>query len=55
MLRRSIDLLKMWIDGFYVIDFQQNDQLYKLFEQFIDREVFIGMTLFLFFFEIIIF
>ena len=46
MLRRSIDLLKMWIDGFYVIDFQQNDQLYKLFEQFIDREVFIGMTLF---------
>jgi hypothetical protein len=39
MLRRSIDLLKMWIDGFYVIDFQQNDQLYKLFEHFIDKEV----------------
>ena len=39
MLARTIDLLKMWIDGFYVIDFQQNDQLYSYFEQFIDQKV----------------
>jgi hypothetical protein len=39
MLARSIDLIKMWIDGFYVIDFQQNDHLYSIFEQFLDKEV----------------
>lgn len=39
MLSRTIDLLRMWVDGFYMIDFQQNDQLYSIFEDFVEQEV----------------
>ena len=39
VLDRTIDLIAMWIDGFYLIDFQQNESLFYMVDSFIENEI----------------
>ena len=39
IMERTIDLIAMWLDGFYIIDFQQNQDLFDEMERFIDVDI----------------
>jgi hypothetical protein len=36
---RTIDLLALWLDGFFIIDFQQNQDLFDEIDHFIDSDL----------------